>query len=88
VPTSTDELWAKMESSTEEQLTNIKERKRLKELERARTEAQADAARDQVREATTLLMEMGCTTIEEAKTRMRELQRDIDEQIEEIRKSL
>lgn len=85
---SIDELWAKMESSTEEQLADIKERKHKAELDRARVEAQADAARDQVREATKLLMEKGCTTIEEAKARMRELQREIDEQIEEIRQSL
>jgi hypothetical protein len=75
-------------SSPEQQLADIKERKRKAELERARTEAQADAARDQVREATKLLMEMGCKTIEEAKARMHELQREIDAQIEEIRQSL
>lgn len=72
----------------EQQLADIKERKRLKELERARTEAQAETARDQVREATKLLMEMGCKSLEEAKARMAELRREIDEQIEEIRKSL
>jgi hypothetical protein len=33
-------------------------------------------------------MEMGCETLEDAKARMRELQRKIDEQIEEIRNSL
>lgn len=75
-------------SSPENELADIKERKRKAELERARTEAQADAARDQVREATKLLMEMGCTTIEEAKARMRELQRDIEARVEEIRQSL
>ena len=85
---SPEELWAKMESSPEEQLADIKERKRKAELERARTEAQADAARDQVREATKLLMEMGCTTIEEAKSRIKVLQGDIDFKIEEIRQSL
>lgn len=75
-------------SSPEEQLADIKARLHQAELNRARTEAQADAARDQVREATKLLMEMGCTTIEEAKARMHELQRGIEAQIEEIRKSL
>lgn len=75
-------------SSPEQQFADIKERKRQAELQRARSEAQADAARDQVKEATRLLMEMGCNTLEEAKARMNELRRSIDEQIEEIRKSL
>ena len=88
MPTSPDELWKMMESSTEEQLADIRERKRLKELERARTEAQAEAARDQVREATTLLVQMGCKSLEDAKAKMAELRREIDQQIEEIRKSL
>jgi hypothetical protein len=75
-------------SSLEQQLAELKSRKQQKELERARVEAQADAARDQVREATKLLMEMGCSTIEEARKQMATLRKSIDDKIEEIRRSL
>ena len=74
--------------TVEQKLADIKTRIRQAEIDRAKVEAQAEAARNQVREATELLMEMGCESIEEAKARIKALEKSIESRIEEIRQLL
>ena len=74
--------------TVEQKLSDIKARIRQAEIDRAKVEAQAESARNQVREATELLMEMGCESIEEAKARIKALEKSIESRIEEIRQLL
>lgn len=72
----------------EQQLADIKERKGQKELELARIEAQAESARDQVREASELLLDMGFKNTDEARARIKQLEKLIEDRLEEIRRIL
>lgn len=77
-----------MESTPEEQLEDIKKRKHQAQIDQAAAQARAESAREAVCQATEMLLEMGCASLDEARAKISDLQGRIDKALDEIRRML